>query len=291
MSTFLVSLHKAYIISYSIVASAHCCGFILLCKAKNNLPNQRLLTKNLAVTEMLFCINIVFSYFAAVNARNNLTVECLYTFFTALLFTEIRLTVLHLIFDRFLEIFTNIKYPLYMTQKKMLCIMVTHWIASTICATASLIIKLLNTHKGKWHFQALFCLVLDILILISAIATQVYFYITVQKIKVLEARITGRFRETRITVMMRKFKVPCYIVLTYIFCNLSSTVIFASLSYAENKETITIFLNFSQSLIIIGFTSDNVIYVFANANVRRLLRSIFKRRSVQASDSVDVTNL
>ena len=289
MGKYLVSLHKAYIALYAVVSILHFLGLLLLCIAKIALPHQRLLTKNLAVVELLFCLNMVISYCTAINTNNNLVIQSLYTFFAALLFTEIRLTMLHIIFDRFLEIYVNIKYPLYMTRTKVLSVMASTWISSMVCATLGLLFKLLRTFDGKWRFQIFFCFALDIVILISAMTTQVYFFITVRKIRGLEVEVTGQPRESRVRLLIKKFKLPCYIVFTYIFFNLTSTIILAFIVYEDNKNKVALLINFSQSLVIVGVASDAFIYVYATGNVRKLLKSMFRRRNLQVSSVNDDT--
>ena len=275
MSEILVSLYKPYIASYSTVAILHFLGFLLLCKSKHDLPNQRLLTKNLALVELLFCMNMVTFYSVEISVHSTLTTKCLFVFFTALFFIEIRLTMLHIIFDRFLEIFTNIKYPLYMNHKKIMSLLAMHWFGSAVYAIISSVVRLLGIFQGQWPVQIFFCLILDIIILISAITTYLYFYTKVQKIQRLETSILDPPEDSAMTFLIGKFKQPCYIVLSYIFFNLTSTVMLTCSLHVHSRRQYEILQHFSHVPIIVGCISDASIYVFANRNVRKLLWTMF----------------
>ena len=291
MTKYWVSLHKPLLVLYSILALLHFFGFLLLCKAKIEIQNQRLLTKNLAIVELLFCLTMMLFHSAKIDENKDWTIQCLNTFFAALSFTEIRMTILHLIADRFLQIFTNIKYTLYMTHEKVLVIMAVHWFTSLVCAIISLSLKVLDAFHGKWIFQGLFCLALDVIILISAKVTYIYFFMTVRKIKQLHANVTGQPRESRVELLKKNFKLPCYIVMTYILFNLSSTIILAFGEDANDQAHHYLLIGISQFFMILGFASDVCIYVFANGKVRILLRSMFKKSNLQSVNRVNDINL
>ena len=128
-------------------------------------------------------------------------------------------------------------------------------------------------------------MVLDITILISFIATYIYFYITVRRLRGMEARDTGQPAESGRNLLIKKFKLPCYIVVTYICFNLTSTIMFTTARFARNAEHTKALKRFGQVPTIVGLTSDAFIYVFVNRNVRKLLcslcttRNLFSRRS------------
>ena len=178
-----------------------------------------------------------------------------------------------------------------MTHKKMLAIMGVHWFVSVVCAIISLLLCFNGIFDGKWRFQILLCLVLDILILISAIGTYLYFFTTVRKIKRMVENATGQPHESSVELLMKNFKLPCYIVMTYIIFNLSSTVILASAAHTKIKARWQLLINISQFLVIWGFASDVCIYVFADRKVRKLLASKFKRSNVQGSNRISDKNL
>ena len=56
---------------YSLVVIIHGVGLFLLYKAKKSLPNQRLLTINLAISEMLFCCAAI-PYYAVLPAEGDI---------------------------------------------------------------------------------------------------------------------------------------------------------------------------------------------------------------------------
>ena len=274
-----------YLVVYAVVAMLHFVGLILLFKVENEIPNQTLLTKNLAVAEMLFCLNSVVLFSVLPNV-NDLSVKLyLFKILTAtdiLFYTEIRCSMLHLIFDRFLEIYLNIKYPLYMSPKKVLLLIVVHWGVSVICGIISFVTNFVDNFVD---FTLILSMVLDIMILISFIATYIYFYITVRRLRGLEARDAGQPAESGLDLLIKKFKLPCYIVATYICFNFTSTIMFTTAEHLHNVKDKKTLHKFGLIPTIVGLTSDAFIYVFANRNVRKLLnsfcitRNLFSRRS------------
>ena len=139
-------LFQIYIAAYSLVAILHFVGFLLLLKAKTNIPNQTLLMRNLAVVEILFCLYAVISFSVDIGAKDHgrLTREYFDAFFYCLFSVELRLSMLHTIMDRFIEIFLNIKYPLYMTHKRMLSLVAIHWSVSGACAIIITVLGILK---------------------------------------------------------------------------------------------------------------------------------------------------
>ena len=277
----LHSFQNVYVALYSVIAILHFLGLILLYKAKTNLPNQRLLIKNLSMVEMLFCMSMVIFCSFHVDASSGVIPQCLYAFFSTLFFIEIRLTMLHIIFDRFLEIFTNIKYPLYMSHRKIMFMITLHWCGTVFGAVVSSILRFRGTFTSKWSVETLFCLILDIIILISAVSTYFYFFIKVRKIRKNEASFEPSSEENAMNVLIiKKFRQPCYIVLTYLCFNLSSTIMFTTSLYVNNRRQHELLNGFSHIPIMVGLVSDAFIYVYADRDVRGLLFTILKGKRV-----------
>ena len=275
-----VNFNKANIVVYSIVGILHFIGLILLSLSKSDLPNQRLLMINLAVAEISFCLTRVVSCSVELreDASEDLIEHILDEFCTTLFAIEIRLTMLHVIFDRFLEIITNIKYPMYMTHKRMLMVIVIHWLISLGSATTSFSLRSISSRRMQFTF--FMKLILDVIILISAIATYLYFYKIVCKVRATEARTAGQPEESGITLLLTKFKLPCYIILTYICFNLASTILLVTSRYMSSDKQKEILFEFSHVPMMIGIFSDAILYVFANKNVRDLLWHVFRKRSI-----------
>ena len=281
MLKFVTLSYKVYIVLYSVLAIVHLAGLLLLHKSKTEVPNQRILTINLAAVELLLCGGTVSTLIVWFSVDNVMILQCLDAFFTNTFFIEMKMAVLHIIFDRFLEIFINIKYPLYMTRKKMLQLLAMHWIFSFVYSIISLVLVAAEKPFASFQFTYLLFLILDIMILISSITTYMYFYTKVHNIR----RRESQSKENGPNIFTKKFKVPCYIVLTYICFNLTSTIMMMVSQYMKNKRHGLMLLIFSHVFTMVGITSDACIYIFANKNVRKLLSSICKNRNLTVSNT------
>ena len=108
--------------------------------------------------------------------------------------------------DRVLEIKVNIKYPIYMSLKMILFIIVTHWGASAVFGIILFCLAALINISDSAPFKLIPNIVLNITILISLITTYIYFYITVRTLKSLEARDAGQTPESGLDLLIKKFK-------------------------------------------------------------------------------------
>ena len=270
MATTLIN--TTLIVAYSIVSLLHLAGLLLLWKAKKSLLNQRILTMNIAAIEMFYCLEMVVLFSTFPYLKTNVALDYILHFFTVLLYIEIRLTMLHIILDRFLEIFINIKYPIYMTHKQLLIIMASLWSISVACASISVILQ-----AKQFHLKM--ALILDIVILLCSVTTYGYFFTTVFKMKRLDSSLSGESRTNRVNLLIRKFKLPCYIVLTYICFNLASTTFITYDHYIPKGERDPIIKVLANTAMILGFISDSLIYIFANKNVRTLICTLCRKRN------------
>ena len=278
MAALISKLALIYLVGYSITGIVHFIGLLLLYKSKTNLKNQRLLIMNLACIEMLLCLSmstLLSSKWTKVMDRN--IASHVNAFLNTFFFTEMRVAMIHIIFDRFFYIYTNIKYPVYMTRYKMLLIVAMHWSISLLCAIVGFSLYVVGAFSGHLQFTFFLSLALDITILISSIITYVYFYKMVQKIKEQEASVPVKARPSKIALLTSKFKIPCLIVLTYILFNLTSIIMLTISKYVQYGRKFHLLEAFSHVPIIIGIISDACIYVFGNSNVRKLLCSLSKK--------------
>ena len=277
MASVLIKLHTA---GFSILAVLHSTALLLLCKSRWELKNQKLLAVNLVLVEMLYiyCMVIINSIDLS-DTEYSTPLHLTTVFFSTLMYTEIRMAVLHIIMDRFMEIFLNIKYPIYMSLKRMKSIVVCSWTLCAIFASAATACfaqgKIIIAHT----MVDLRSLILDTVILISAVTTYSYFYSTVKKIQKRERRTSTLPNEIGSSLVIQKFKLPCFIVSTYIMFNFTSTIIAKASEYAKTQEKQNLILDISVLFAIAGFFADIFIYVLVNKNVRRLL--FLKRRTLR----------
>ena len=139
-----------------------------------------------------------------------------------------------------------------MTGKKIRLLIVIRFIISAMSSIISIV--LLASGRGVVSHKVTFLLsvTLDITILISGIATYIYFFFTVRKIGKIEARDTGQPQESRRQLLMKKFKLPCFIVMTYMLFNLTSAIMFTTSRYVTNQRRSKLLSVLAQLPIIVG---------------------------------------
>ena len=115
-----------FIAGHSLPTALHMVGILLLYKIKGGVRNQRVITLNLAIAEMLFClVNVIILIISLMNmslsSRYIVNLYCLF----GPLFCVIRFAILHIIIDRFLYIWLNIKYPIYLSSRNLKIIIIS----------------------------------------------------------------------------------------------------------------------------------------------------------------------
>ena len=261
-----------------VVVLVHLVGFVLLYKTRSQLPNQRLLILNLALVEVLCGCYMLVIFSVVVSGIEWRTSFGQYaiTFCETLLYTRIRFTVLHIILDRFLEIYMNMKYPIYMTRRVMVVVLTILWFLSVVSALISVILKTFLSKYTAHKFALMSMFTLDVIIFTSATITYIYFFKTTRRIRTLDSIASGRKSPSMIGLFRERFLLPCYIVCTYMLFNLSSIILATVSRYVERGSDKVALTRASYVLDMVGFTSDAAIYVFANKSVRKFLQSLIR---------------
>ena len=173
------------------------------------------------------------------------------TFLDLAMYTNIRLVVLHIIIDRFIDIKLSIKYPLYITLKKLQSIVISMWMISVIFALLWTIILKLDVLKlSSWYaYVSAFIVLADILIVVSAVVTYTYLFSRVRKF----THTNGQQDLTRTSLIIRKFKIPCLMVLTFIMFNVSGTVL-----------RVCGIRDIPHVLDLLGWCSDSYLYILTD---------------------------
>ena len=247
----------------------HIVGLWLLHGARFVLQNQRLITINLAIAEVLYGLyGIFYALMEICRVKYEkwiLADGCL----DQLIGTTMKLIMLHIILDRFLDISLNIKYNIYLNETRLIQIMCILWALSF----ASMIVFLVVVYEHDFEqllddisYASYFRLTLDIIIIICAVSTYVYFYVTIQNMnngRIATAPMEMRVDRKRQRKMLRaKFITPCLVVTTYIIFNVSATVLWASMP--DNF----IMINIGWLLTAFGIVSDALIYIFTQKRIR-----------------------
>ena len=252
---------------YGFPSVLHFAGFVLLYQANRVLPNQRLITMNLAVTEMIYCmVQVIYHALIAADLLTDV-VDIILEYTLVSYFCAIRFAILHIIIDRFLDIWLNIKYPIYINSRKILISIAIQW---TFSSCFGLIHRLIFKFK-EIDITLYSDVPLDVLIIVIALLTTLYFF---RKLKRIQPNPTSgkNCRQNRSRLWL-KLKIPLLMVLTFIIFNASSTILIF-FTDGENPNSAEQFQLAYTFLEIFGWTSDALIYILLQKRVRRLLASM-----------------
>ena len=209
------------VVGYSIPTVLHAVGIVLLYKAKGDLPNQRVITLNLAVAEFLYCFSriIIYTVTPAVllTKSTNAALHCLAGVFLCV----IRFAILHVIIDRFLDIWLNLRYPIYIHKSTLMKCIILQWILGLFVAAAFVSFELLKviSRKGVQFLR----LSIDMIIIVAAVSTFIYLFFRVKHVVRGQAsQNQGQIRAPRVWF---KLKIPLFMVGTFIAFNISSSIL------------------------------------------------------------------
>ena len=263
----MVSLYMSGIVGYAIPALLHVLGIVLLYKVKEKLANQRIITLNLAVSEMLSCLLWVV-YNTIHISRSHMTLDyysviyCLNIYF----FCTTRFIILHITIDRFLAMWLSIKYPIYVNKKTLRETIVSQWVIGFLLSGVSTI---LISFQHMTHYVVLIARIsIDITVIIAAISTFIYLFV-----KSKSQRQHQKTEQNRVPKVWFKLKVPILIVTTFILFNASASLWWSYGVYTGFERLFAL----NRVLDILGWCSQAFIYIFLQKRVRRSLLSICRR--------------
>ena len=259
-NTIIMDLqHQLLASGFGLTAALHAVGLILLYKANDNdLPNQRWVTMNLATTEMIFCLWSICRYLWFFFAyKEYFKHHLLIMFIDTHLYTIIKFAILHIIIDRFLYIYMNIKYSVYVTKKVLIITNIMQWLVS-------IILNMTLTLNKASLVSCYAYLFVDIIIIITTVASFIYILI---KIRNINKTVDSRKRKYGLLKIWLKLKIPTLMVLSYIVFNGSSTVM--KVYYATYKAFDLVVP--ATIIDLCGYLSDVLCYIFLQKRIRTLL--------------------
>ena len=279
------NFYYAYIVGYATISILHTIGLWLLKTTKTPLKNQRIVTMNLAVAELLGSLyQFVMKIYDLRSGEHHEHFEYLIdACFSIFLFTNIRLVMLHMIVDRFLDIYLNIKYEVYITKHRTTLIVEGLWITSALFAVLmTLLCHFVTGFQFLIKFFSYAFFSLDAVNALVAILVHVYLFVTVWSIAKTEFIHLPKLTQDRAKkTMMLKLLVPCLIIATYVLFNVSAEGIIIVVFH--HKHGLEMLHNIAHLLIILGWISDVFICVFAQKNIRKRLLKMCRFNSSNAS--------
>ena len=261
---------------YILTAILHGSGIWLLYSVKIALVNQRLIILNLAMAELLSCIErIVYSCGRLGKYRN---IYWLRFGFFLYLFTALitKFIMFHLTLDRFLEIYLHMKYAVYLTKTRLVKILATLWILSASVSITLVVISITITDVITMYSHFFYIYFgIDITITFTALVTYMYFFIKIRSFTKCERQLSGHLKESkRDTSTSKKFLVPCLTIASYILFNVTGTTIQMAMQFMNTKRPTDVIIILSNSaflLTLLGWIADWIIYILLQRKIRKVL--------------------
>ena len=261
------------LISLSVITTVfHIFGMIVLCCLKSKL-NQINILLCLAFSEMIYCLNLVIWPIKALKIlRLSLNLFCT---------LSNKMLMLILLGDRFLGIFLNIRYAIFVTRRKVVYLLSTTWGISGLYGLIPGLLVTINRdyYHLVYYVHSYITLALDSIFTFSAIYTYGYFYC---KFKATNRKDSNSRSARSLGGSARnfRFRIPFLIVATYLIFNVSSTIIFQDIQYLRKKhegrniecDPCKFLTGIAYVLAVTGFLSDAILYIFMQRNIVRFLR-------------------
>ena len=268
MDKYKQNINFIALIGFSLSFLFHLFGLAVLYKVKMPMANQKVITMNLAFAEMICSLFEAIIAGKILLGRN----DFLLNFIALSTIYAYKFAMLHLILDRFFDIYFHIRYSYYFTKRRMIAIYVFLWFTSAVFATVFAVLV-----KQKHQFNIIMStiihsfLVLDGLIVVVAILTYIYLYTKVIK-------SDERLPQSRRVVAKRrttaKFRIPCLIGITYIILNFSGSIMMSIFNEYHLTCKCRTLYGTALCLIIIGIMTDAIIYIILQKDVRKFLRNL-----------------
>ena len=260
--------HITYFSSTLLIFICHVIGLIILWRVKSPAVNQRIIIINLAASEMLFCANQLV-YYASKDIFDQPTITLVKVNqpLRFIVYTANKLVMIHLILDRFADIYLNIKYALYFTQEKVIKILASIWIMCVVYGvTLGVLMEVFTKDREYPKFQYLVnivvSIVLDALITFLAVGTFSYFLYKVRKIMTRDNLSNGNNMQNRKSYSKQKFLVPFLMIATYVAFNVTGT-------WLVTLYGIDPVLYYVAWLMVgFGYLTDAILYVFLQKDNR-----------------------
>ena len=263
---------------YVLATVSHMVGIVLLVRLRDHL-NQILIIKNLVTMEIIASLNYTISLFRKVLVTKVLKVPNMaLTVFSEL---GIRLFMVGILADRFLEIYLNIKYPVIITRGRVFKLICLVWVTSGIYGLGHTISAALEeSTSSSWYIHNYVNGVADVIFTISATITYSYFYL---KIKEIRSKDTAQGCNG-VSNRHFNYKIPFMIVGTFLTFNVTSDILFQICQYKITHcegccTSCGLFEPFAYVFQASGYLADAVIYVAMQKNIKT-----FFRRRVQPHD-------
>ena len=263
MNITSVILCSALTILSAFAILLHALGLYLLHKPNSLEVNQKLYLIQMSILEILLIVCQNITIYSKIFVKNTLFHEyaSLISYAVGLSWNNV---LIMLTFDRFLQVYLNIKYMLYITERKTKIIIFFCYLVG-ICFGLLLTVLNVMLYSGAGIMRSYFYPMYGTILVIIFLVTYLYIY---KRIRVV--RITQRVQSTnhRRNRQRRGIFVPFWIMFTFIiFILVPGTIfvfVFDTLKYEKYMPYIW------RLFWSIGFISDALIYIIFNEPMRKI---------------------
>lgn len=262
--------------------SLHTIGIYLLSKDRTSRHNQGRYLTHLSLTEIILTLNQqVFVHVSCTDLNNftNRTTYDISTIFQTCCVIPLWIYLLVLLtYDRFLEIWLNIKYNMYITEQVTKALIYTGYVLVVIIASTAISLKCFyNMNPLRLIHRTIYPILSGITILSFFI---VYAYIFKKVIKRNKICSIDLYKRNYSIPKRLSCFVPFWIVVSFVSFTVVPEIVLAVVFYGyklnkfESPYYPLLFI-----VLTIGVITDALIYIFMNGALRRRFKTIFCKTS------------
>ena len=268
--TFVILLIAQTIFSV-IAIILHGLGLYLLHRPNPIEVNQKLYLGNMSILEILMILFQNITIYLDTFNRNPVFQEYALWILFAVGFSWNNVLIM-LTFDRFLQVYLNIKYTLYITERRTRCIIFSCYLIGIYFGLTLVLVNVL-LHIGFWIARSCFYPMYGSLVVIMFAVTYLYIYKEIRK-------MSHRVQSTnhRINRQRRGIFIPFWIILTYI-----SSILIPGIAFAFAFDTLNSIRYMSyiwRFFWIVGFIADALIYTLFNEPIKKIFLRLINRKKV-----------
>ena len=248
--------------------------YLWLLRKQRNTRNQRTTMFSLCITETIFLVVWIFKFALALHdiqiGRVSLIIGHFLRYAVALQYI---LTMHHIAFDRFLEVYLHLKYKSLVTSRVSLITILVCWAITLVFASTLVIISqtVSNIHDVD-RFAFFFFFATDVIFLTNSTGVYTYLYVKYRQMKS-KTRKNNPF----ISKNKARFMAPFFIILTSLLFQVTASFL-SMTNYLITSSKITYARQISLLLFGFGYVSDPLIYIILNPLVTNKIRCCSKQK-------------
>ena len=285
-------LLPAFVAGYIFAALIHIVGLLLLYKTKFEPVNQRTIMINLACSEL--AINLLLAIVHTVVTKGLCKPESICPYFALFIYVFFvsanKLIMLCLIFDRMLDVYLHLKYPIYFSNNRVKRILMSLWLFSGAFSLTHVLMRIFKIAlPTRRKILNVFLNGLNSIIVITVLMTYGFLYSKVRRFLAIDrrqGRVQPKDDNSSNNNSLEKnqranFLLPCLIISTFIMFNATGDLlILYKNDFLKEDSFKSILSEVGHFLWILGWISDGILYIFMQRSIRSKLLSIFRRSNI-----------